>query len=333
MNNIFSVTVPIPVLNNRRFDRSVKSVIKYCSVLCEVIILRNDVNTLNNEIVFEFNRCSQKEGMLVRIVDILERGKGNALNIGLNLSKTEVVCIVDADTEIRANSIEIALKYFDNEDVVAVGGRLVVRVENANYWQKVQHYEYKRSFNIIRRILYYFRAQHIVSGAFGFFRRDFIMQKGGYDRNSVGEDMELVLRIQERVRAEPHCRIVYAFDSVAVTKTPNTFNTLFYQRERWQRGLFDSLIIHRKMILNPRFGLLGMFVLPYQIIIELLGPVYAVIYIFCPPLWELFPRCLIPYVCWLVFHTIFTFIAEFLETGLSWYLLRKVPKIFFYIAS
>lgn len=125
--------------------------------------------------------------------------------------------------------------------------------------------------------------------------------------------MELVLRIQDRVRAEPHCRIVYAFDSVAVTKTPYTFNTLFYQRERWQRGLLDSLIKHCKMILNPRFGLLGMFVLPYQIIIELLGPVYAVIYIFCPPLWELFPRSLIAYVCWLVFHTIFTLIAEFLE--------------------
>lgn len=115
--------------------------------------------------------------MLVRIVDILERGKGNALNIGLKLSKTEFVCIVDADTEIRANSIEIALRCFDNKDVVAVGGRLAVRVENANYWQTVHHYEYKRSFDVIRRILYDFRAQYIVSGAFGFFRRDFIMQK------------------------------------------------------------------------------------------------------------------------------------------------------------
>ena len=159
------------------------------------------------------------------------------------------------------------------------------------------------------------------------------MPKGGYDRNTVGEDMELVHCIQDRLRAEPHCQIVYVFDSVAVTKTSNTFNTLFYQHERWQRGLLDSLIKHRKMILNPRFGLLGMFVLPYQIIIELLAPGYAVIYIFCLHLCKLFPRSLIPYVCWLVFYTIFTLIAEFLETGLSWYLLRKVPKIFFFIAS
>lgn len=60
----------------------------------------------------------------------------------MKLSKTEFVSIVDADTEIRANSIEIALRCFDNEAVVAVGGRLVVSVENANFWQTVQHYEY-----------------------------------------------------------------------------------------------------------------------------------------------------------------------------------------------
>ena len=86
----FSVTVLIPVLHKRSFDLSVKSVIKYSSVLCEVIILRNDVNTLNNERVFEFKRFSPKEEMLVRIVDILERGKGNALNIGLKYLKNSL---------------------------------------------------------------------------------------------------------------------------------------------------------------------------------------------------------------------------------------------------
>jgi cellulose synthase/poly-beta-1,6-N-acetylglucosamine synthase-like glycosyltransferase len=114
----------------------------------------------------------------------------------------------------------------------------------------------------------------IISGAFGMFRRKVIIDCGGYDRNTVGEDMELVVRMHRYLldRKLPY-RVVFVPDPVCWTEAPSTLRALGGQRNRWHRGLLDTLIAHRSMIFNGAYGRVGMLALPYFLVYELLAPV------------------------------------------------------------
>ena len=107
----------------------------------------------------------------------------------------------------------------------------------------------------------------------------------GYDIDTVGEDMELVLRLQEQDFQKSKKRIVYEATAVCYTGVPHSIKRLMHQRDRWQRGLMDCLIKHHNMIVNPRYGMLGLATLSYQLVVELLGPVFWVVYA-CLLMWE-----------------------------------------------
>jgi cellulose synthase/poly-beta-1,6-N-acetylglucosamine synthase-like glycosyltransferase len=118
----------------------------------------------------------------------------------------------------------------------------------------------------------------IISGAFGVFRRDLVLATGGLSKETLGEDMELVLRLHHQLRpARPRTRIAYAADANAWTEIPVTMASLRGQRIRWHVGLFDNLRLHRRMIGRRRFGAIGLLALPYTIAFELLGPLLQVV--------------------------------------------------------
>jgi len=114
----------------------------------------------------------------------------------------------------------------------------------------------------------------IISGAFGLFRRDLVLEIGGLDINCIGEDAELVARLHRHLRDQrrPY-RIAFVAEPVSWTEVPPTYSTLARQRRRWSLGLAQVLRKHRTMIANPRYGRIGLFVLPYYLLFELLGPV------------------------------------------------------------
>jgi cellulose synthase/poly-beta-1,6-N-acetylglucosamine synthase-like glycosyltransferase len=118
----------------------------------------------------------------------------------------------------------------------------------------------------------------IISGAFGVFRRDLVVAVGGYATDTVGEDMELVVRLHRhcRERAIPY-RIGFVPDPVAWTECPATMRVLARQRDRWQRGLIETLTRHRTMLFNPRYGRVGMLAYPYFFFLEMLSPVIEVV--------------------------------------------------------
>jgi cellulose synthase/poly-beta-1,6-N-acetylglucosamine synthase-like glycosyltransferase len=113
----------------------------------------------------------------------------------------------------------------------------------------------------------------IISGAFGLFRRDAVLEAGGFDPGTIGEDMELVVRMHRvwRRRREDY-RIVYVAAPVCWTEVPQSMKILHRQRKRWQRGTVESLWRHREMLCNPKFGLVGLFGFPYFAMFEMLGP-------------------------------------------------------------
>jgi cellulose synthase/poly-beta-1,6-N-acetylglucosamine synthase-like glycosyltransferase len=114
----------------------------------------------------------------------------------------------------------------------------------------------------------------IISGAFGLFRRDALIAVGGYDATAIGEDMDLTLRLQRHHRAlKQPFRIAFDPNPLAWTQGPEDWQSLKSQRCRWRRGLLQALWRHRRMLANPRFGVVGLGLLPYTAVIEGIGPV------------------------------------------------------------
>ena len=222
------------------------------------------------------------------VVDKENGGKADALNAGLNLASGSLVCAVDADTLIEPDAmLRMVRPFLEREDVVAAGG--TVRIANGSVVRAgrvvharaprtplagVQSVEYLRAFLFGRLGWNRLGGNLIVSGAFGLFRRDAMIAVGGYVHDTVGEDMELVAALRRRgIEQGTASRIVFVADPVAWTEVPESLRALSRQRDRWQRGLADVLWRHRAMLGRPRYGALGVVVLPYFVLVEFLGPV------------------------------------------------------------
>jgi cellulose synthase/poly-beta-1,6-N-acetylglucosamine synthase-like glycosyltransferase len=143
---------------------------------------------------------------------------------------------------------------------------------------RIQAVEYLRSFLLGRTGWADANALLIISGAFGLFRRDLVVEIGGLDPLSLAEDAELVVSLQEHLRRQgrPH-RLVFVPEPVCWTEVPESWQVLGRQRRRWSHGLGQLLWKHRRMIANPRYGTVGLLALPFFLLFELLGPVIEVL--------------------------------------------------------
>ena len=216
-------------------------------------------------------------------------GKADALNCGVNAARHAYVCAIDADALLEEDALLRVAKPIvdDPERVVATGG--IVRIVNGcsvdhgrvvsvglptSSIATMQVVEYLRAFLVGRVGWSRLGLLLIISGAFGVFRRSLVEAVGGWSTTTVGEDVELVLRLHRHLkeRGEEY-RIEFVADPVCWTECPETLRVLSRQRRRWQRGLAEALWRHRRLVGNPRYGLLGMFALPYFLLFELLGPV------------------------------------------------------------
>ena len=138
----------------------------------------------------------------------------------------------------------------------------------------IQAVEYVRAFLIGRVGWNGLGGNLIISGAFGLFSRDALMEIGGYEHESIGEDMELVVRLRRQgYESKRGARVVFSPDPVAWTEAPEDIRSLARQRNRWQRGLLDVLVRHRRMVLNPRYRSAGMLAMPYFVLVEALAPI------------------------------------------------------------
>lgn len=231
------------------------------------------------------------------VVDKENGGKADALNCGINVSRYPLFAAIDADSVLEADSLIRVVRPFieDPERVVACGG--IVRVANGCVINKgnlesvtlpkkpiaiFQVIEYLRAFLSGRVGWSAIGGLLIVSGAFGIFKKSAVLEVGGYRVGTVGEDMDLILKLHEHgIKNNKGYRIIFIPDPVCWTQVPEDIKSLRNQRIRWHVGLMDCLINHRRMIFNPHYGAAGMFALPYQVLFEFLGPAIEIIgYIF-----------------------------------------------------
>jgi cellulose synthase/poly-beta-1,6-N-acetylglucosamine synthase-like glycosyltransferase len=214
--------------------------------------------------------------------------RSDPLNVAINAARQPLICMVDADSLLEEESLLRVVKPFiDDPRIVATGGAIraangstvergrVVEPRMPRRWiERVQVLEYLRSFLLGRTGWSRLGALLIISGAFGVFRRDVVVEVGGLDLQTLGEDAELVTSIHRLSRDDKRdWRVGFVAEPVCWTEVPGEPGVLGRQRRRWSQGLAEILWKHRRMMLNPRYGRIGMVTLPYYFLFELIGPI------------------------------------------------------------
>lgn len=263
---------------------------KTLELLIEAYKLKKIPRTYAKKIDFKPIRgiYSSKDFPELIVIDKENGGKADALNAGITVSKYPLFCTLDADSLLERDCLlKVSRPFIENPDVIAVGG--IVRIANGCDIQhgEVMHIGVAKSGLVRFQIIEYLRAflfgrvgwatinaLLVISGAFGLYKKKTVLEAGGYDTHNVGEDMELVVRLHRHMRyTRQKYRIVFVPDPVCWTEAPEDFKTLGKQRSRWQQGLKEALMNSKQMLLNPRYGAVGLLAMPFFFFMEMLGPV------------------------------------------------------------
>ena len=227
------------------------------------------------------------------VVDSENSGRSDATNAGIGLAAKDLVVIFDADSIMDPDALLLAVQPFldDPLRVVAVGGN--IRAVNGSrvvagrvteegmprgWLARFQVVEYLRAFSLGRAGWSRLRTLLLISGAFGVYRRDVLLTVGAFDPDTIGEDFELTLKVHRWCRRRGRAyRMVFASDPTCWTEVPDNLPVLRRQRVRWHRGLWEVLWKYRRMLLNPRYGRIGMLGLPYYWLFELFAPLFELL--------------------------------------------------------
>jgi cellulose synthase/poly-beta-1,6-N-acetylglucosamine synthase-like glycosyltransferase len=227
----------------------------------------------------------------LKVIDKENGGKSDALNAGLNACMYPLFCSIDSDSILDRNSLQRVIKPFLNDPrTVAAGG--TIRIVNGSEVREGTLIKANLPFKLLERfqIIEYLRAflfgrigwgtincLMVLSGAFSIFRKDKVIEAGGYKTGIVGEDMEMVVRLHRFLRKKKEkYRITFVPDPICWTEAPSDFTTLRKQRIRWQRGLGESLALNLGLLFHPRGGLVGWLAFPFMIFFEFFGPIVEI---------------------------------------------------------
>lgn len=329
----------IIVVNDGSKDRTLEKMIEHYDMIEIKKAVRKQVNT---EPILGMYQSKTLPNLY--LVDKNNGGKADALNAGLNFSHYPYFCSLDGDSVLESDAFLKVMKPIidSGEEVIASGGS--VRIANGCDIQHgslvgiklskvpvvvMQVIEYLRAFLMGRIGLSRHNLLLIISGAFGVFSKYWVLQAGGYKKNTVGEDMELVVRLHCMIKEQGlKKKIIYVPDPVCWTEVPESFSVLRRQRRRWHKGLFESLWSHRKVTFNPKYGLIGMVSFPYFWIVEFLGPVVELSgYVFI--LFSIFAGgvyiefAILLFLLSVLYGSVFSMFSVLLE---EWSL-RKYPKV------
>ncbi len=286
VRSLLSIEYPeyeVVVINDGSKDNTLEKLIERFSLVKTNHVIQKKIETKEVKAVY---RSTIYDHLIV--VDKENGGKADALNVGINVSRYPYFCSMDGDSILERDAFIKVMKPIIESDgeVIASGGS--VRIANGCKIESgeivsvglpskplvvMQIIEYLRAFLMGRIGLSKHNLLLIVSGAFGVFSKQWVIEAGGYS-HTVGEDMELVVRLHRLIKErKADKRIVYVADPVCWTEAPESLTYLRRQRNRWHRGLFDSLWTHRKLMFNPKYGSIGFVSMPYFFFIEFLGPV------------------------------------------------------------
>ena len=253
--------------------------------------IRRQVPCQQEEFVYE----TREQKVPLTLIRKKNGGKADALNMGINAANFPYFICMDADSVLQYDSLKkISQPVLENRNVVAVGG--LIRIANdvelkdgrvkkyrlpRNILACMQALEYDRSFLASRILFDKFNGSLIISGAFGLFKKDVVIAAGGYNTKTMGEDMELVIKLHEFCTVNHmEYSIRYATEAICWTQAPEKLKDLKKQRKRWHLGLFQSMVRHRRILMNPQFGAVSFISYFYFLVYELLSPFIEIFGVF-----------------------------------------------------
>ena len=284
---IFYTNLEIIVINDGSKDDSLNKLIKEYDLVLADIFVDSIIPTKEIKGIYKSRKKIYKK---LIVIDKENGGKADALNAGINISSKKYFICIDVDSILEQDALLKMVKPFmeqTNKRVIATGG--VIRVANScdveqgkilkvhlakEYLPRMQILEYIRAFILGRMAWSRLNGLLIISGAFGAFDKEIAIAVGGYNTNTVGEDMELVVHMRRYMEEQKLDYIIrYIPDPLCWTEVPNNYAILERQRNRWFRGTFQTLKIHRVMFFNPKYRILGLVSYPYWFIFELCAPI------------------------------------------------------------
>lgn len=241
-------------------------------------------NKLKTQAIRGIYRSKNHLYFRLTVVDKENGGKADALNAGINVAKFELTATIDVDCILDNNVLLKLARPFltQGNDVIAVGG--AVKVANSStifngrildvklpqsLLAKLQVLEYVRAFSIGRLSWSSINSLILVSGALGVFNKQVLIKSGAYQTDTVGEDIELIVRMRKfKQIQQEQSKVIYVPEPLCWTEVPEDVNILIGQRNRWTRGAIDTLLRHKDLLLNRKYGALGFLAMPYWFVIE-----------------------------------------------------------------
>lgn len=316
-NSYQPISILIPAFNEEKcILHTIKSVINQNYSNYEIIIINdgstdNTFQVLNNFLKlsksniknYNFFKTAKVKNYFqslnypsIKVIDKINGGKADSLNCGLNISKYDIYCSLDSDTLLNESSLFNIMHPFEtNKTVIASGGE--IRIVNGCYINNgkiikikppknilalTQCCEYSYSFIFGRIGWLTLKCPLILSGAFSAYCKKYIIKIGGYSKVTIGEDMEIILRLHSYMKKKkiPY-NITHVPEAIGWSQAPQDFSTLKYQRYRWHLGMGESLFLHKSIFLNKSMGVIGYVAFPFALFIQFLSPIPQLIaYIF-----------------------------------------------------
>jgi biofilm PGA synthesis N-glycosyltransferase PgaC len=267
-------------------DGTLEKLIDYFDLYEVADTFEHSPNITHKPINRYFRSLNQQYKDLV-VLDKENGGKADAQNAGIAIARGQIVTIIDADSILEKYALIHLSDIFEREpNVVGIGTPIGV-VNDCNvgpdgvadasvpksFWAKIQVIEYLRSFMLGRMFAQRYRGLQIVSGAFGVYKRWMLEAVGGYSSGSLAEDMDIDGKIWRYIDTRmPNFRIMYIPEVFCWSEVPGTFTSLVTQRDRWARGMTQTIWKNRDLFFNPRYKILGLFSYPYYVFFEWLTP-------------------------------------------------------------
>lgn len=218
--------------------------------------------------------------------------KADPVNAGLNVAQYNYFINTDVDCILAKDAIFRCIRpILEQNDVIAVsgvmsllngcvvrGGEIVEARPALSPIPLFQTLEYMRSFLVGKLGWSAINAMSNVSGGYGLFDTRIVIAAGGYSPDSLAEDMDMVIRMVSYCcdYNRPY-RIVQIADTCCWTEGPTSLRILKRQRQRWGRGIWQTLSAHWQILLNPKYKRMGMIVMPFIVLFEFLAPIIELV--------------------------------------------------------
>ncbi|MBA3789522.1 glycosyltransferase family 2 protein [Patescibacteria group bacterium] len=218
---------------------------------------------------------SYADNSQVTVIHQKNGGKHTAVNAGAAAaSDAEFVGCLDADSFVEPDALREIIGYFDNPKVAAVTAAMSVH-EPKKWIERMQHADYIHGITL-RHVISSLNGLYVTPGPFSFYRRTTLLELGGFQKGHQTEDLEMALRIQRGgyiIENAPRARVY--------TKTPLSVPALIKQRTRWTTGFLRNVVYdYRDLVGNPKYGTLGLIMLPLGLVANVSGILMFVVILY-----------------------------------------------------